>query len=89
MKEKPRTEQDIINEAVEHTKSWRRQKSLLSDRIEALIEKRTQIDKEIHTAELELSRCVSEKPEWKLRLQEKISKALVKADILNTYHHIL
>ena len=84
-----RTEQDIINEAVEHVKSWNRQKFLLDDRIETLIKKRTQIDKEIHNAELELSRFVSGQPEWKLRLQEKISKALAKADIFNTHHHIL
>ena len=75
MSTKPRTEQDIINEAVKETKSWRR----LNNKIELLKQKRDIIEKEIHHAEIELARICG-RPKWHTRLEEKIAEALKKAD---------
>jgi hypothetical protein len=76
MKEKPRTEQDIINEAVKETKSLRR----LDNRMIKLMKAKNLIEEEIELVKLDRDRLCGLLPNWHLRLEEKIAKALNKAD---------
>ena len=72
MSDTPRTEQDIINEAVAEAKQRRK----IDNRIKALMRARNTIDEEIGRLDLERSRCAPFVPNWQAALQEKIDAAM-------------